>query len=103
MGESRVDDIDLAIVRQLAVNGRISLNELSDLVGLSPTPTSRRIRQLEAGGIITGYHAKLDEAALGFSVSVFVSVRLDKQVDEALAVFEDAIARLPYERLTPIG
>jgi len=90
-----VDDIDTAIVRQLAVNGRISLNDLSDAVGLSPTPTSRRIRQLEAEGIITGYHAKLDETALGFPVSVFVSVRLDKQVDEALAVFEDAIKRFP--------
>ncbi|WP_343217174.1 Lrp/AsnC family transcriptional regulator [Hoeflea sp.] len=90
-----MDDIDMAIVRQLAANGRISLNDLSDAVGLSPTPTSRRIRQLEAEGIITGYHAKLDETALGFPVSVFVSVRLDKQVDEALAVFEEAIKRFP--------
>lgn len=95
MGVIRVDDIDMAIVRRLAVHGRISLNELSEEVGLSPTPVSRRIRQLEAEGIITGYHAKLEETALGFPVSVFVSVRLDKQVDEALAVFEAAIIRFP--------
>ncbi|MCY0146398.1 Lrp/AsnC family transcriptional regulator [Hoeflea sp. G2-23] len=88
-------DKDIAILRQLAANGRISLNDLGDAVGLSPTPTARRVKQLEAAGVITGYYASLDETALGFPVSVFVSVRLDKQIDEALALFEEAVARLP--------
>jgi len=88
-------DKDIAILRQLAANGRISLNDLGEAVGLSPTPTARRVKHLEAAGVITGYYASLDETALGFPVSVFVSVRLDKQIDEALALFEAAVARLP--------
>lgn len=88
-------DKDIAILRNLAGNGRMSLNDLAEAVGLSPTPTARRVKQLEASGAITGYTAQLDETALGFPVSVFVSVRLDKQVDEALALFEQAISRLP--------
>lgn len=69
--------------------------ELSERVGLSPTPVARRIRRLEQVGIICGYAALIDEAALGFDVSVFVSVKLDKQVDDALARFEKAISTFP--------
>lgn len=88
-------DKDVAILRLLAADGRMSLNDLSEAVGLSPTPTARRVKHLEASGVITGYNARLDETALGFPVSVFVSVQLEKQVDEALAIFEDAIKRFP--------
>ena len=56
---------------------------------------SRRLRRLEDAGVITGYSALIDEAALGFGVSVFVSVKLDRQVDEQLAAFEAAIAAFP--------
>lgn len=92
---SKIDDFDVKILRALQSDGRISVNDLSDLVGLSPTPVSRRIKNLESAGIITGYSAIIDEAALGYDVSVFVSVQLDKQVDEALARFEEAIADFP--------
>ena len=73
----------------------MSLNDVSERVGLSPTPVSRRIRRLEADLVITGYTALVDEVALGFGVSVFVSVKLDRQVDEALALFEAAVAGYP--------
>jgi Lrp/AsnC family leucine-responsive transcriptional regulator len=92
---ARIDEFDVRILRELQRDGRISINELSDRVGLSPTPVSRRVRNLEESGIITGYTAKINEAALGYDVSVFVSVQLDKQVDEALARFEAAIADFP--------
>ena len=92
---TKVDDFDVKILRAIQHDGRISINDLSERVGLSPTPVSRRIKNLEASGIITGYGAIINEAALGFSVSVFVSVQLDKQVDEALAQFEKAIAGFP--------
>lgn len=88
-----MDDIDARILRHLAKNGRANMNELGEAVGLSATPTARRLRRLETEGLITGYHAQLDERALGFSLSVFVSVQLDKQVDEALVAFEQAVAR----------
>ncbi|MGB3274080.1 MAG: Lrp/AsnC family transcriptional regulator [Xanthobacteraceae bacterium] len=90
-----IDDIDRRILRSLQANGRISVQDISTAVGLSPTPVARRIRALEEAGVITGYRALIDEAALGFGVSVFVSVRLDRQIDGALAEFEAAIRRFP--------
>lgn len=92
---TKVDAFDVKLLRALQLDGRVSINDLSERVGLSPTPVSRRVRNLEAAGIITGYSAIIDEAALGYDVSVFVSVQLDRQVDEALARFEAAIAEFP--------
>ncbi|UWP90731.1 Lrp/AsnC family transcriptional regulator [Aliiroseovarius crassostreae] len=91
----QLDPFDIQILRRLSADGRISVQDLSDGIGLSPTPTARRVRRLEQVGIITGYGARIDEAALGFDVSVFVSVQLDKQIDEALVKFETAIASFP--------
>lgn len=90
-----LDEFDVRILRLLGEQGRISVQDLSDQIGLSPTPTARRVRRLEEGGIITGYGARIDEAALGLDVSVFVSVQLDRQVDDALVKFETAIAGFP--------
>jgi len=90
-----LDIFDIRILRHLGDQGRISVQDLSDQIGLSPTPTARRIRRLEDAGVITGYGARIDEAALGFDVSVFVSVQLDRQVDHALVKFETAIAGFP--------
>jgi Lrp/AsnC family leucine-responsive transcriptional regulator len=90
-----LDSIDRRIVRVLREDGRISLLELAASVGLSPTPIARRVRRLEDSGVITGYAALIDETTLGFGVSVFVSIKLDRQVDEALVTFEKAIAEFP--------
>ena len=95
MASTKVDLFDTRILRILQKEGRISVQDLSDRIGLSPSPVARRLRQLEDSGIITGYAALIDEAALGYGISVFISVRLDKQVDEALATFEAAIADVP--------
>ncbi|MGR3397214.1 Lrp/AsnC family transcriptional regulator [Pseudooceanicola nanhaiensis] len=90
-----IDKIDSDIMQALLANGRASINEISESVGLSQTPVARRIRRLEQAGIIIGYTALVDEAALGFGVSVFVSVKLDRQVDEALETFEAAVTAYP--------
>lgn len=82
-------------MKALREDGRISILDLAERVGLSPTPVARRVRRLEEAGVITGYAALIDEAAMGFGVSVFVSIKLDRQVDEALAVFEKAVAEFP--------
>lgn len=87
------DAIDRRIVQELSRSARMTTAQLSEAVGLSPTPIARRVRRLEDAGVIKGYAALIDEAALGFGVSVFVSVKLDKQVDDALATFEAAIAQ----------
>lgn len=92
---AKLDPVDRKIVNLLREDGRMSNLELSNHVGLSPTPVLRRVRRLEDTGIIAGYAALIDEAALGFEVSVFVSVKLDKQVDEALARFEAAVTEFP--------
>ncbi len=90
-----MDDIDRSILRELQADGRLSLQDLSARVGLSASPCARRLRMLEDQGIIRGYAAVLDEAKLGFAVSVFVSVKLDRQVDDALRTFEAAIKSYP--------
>lgn len=95
MESAQLDAYEDQILRILCQEGRISIQELSDRIGLSPTPVARRIRQLEDRGIITGYTALIDEAALGFEVSVFVSVQLDKQIDRALEQFEAAVKMMP--------
>ncbi len=95
MESAKLDEIDERILRRLSRDGRISLQALSEAVGLSPTPVARRLRQLEEAGIVTGYTALIDEAALGFDVSVFVSVKLNKQIDDALSTFEAAVASFP--------
>ncbi|HEX2019477.1 MAG TPA: Lrp/AsnC family transcriptional regulator [Aurantimonas sp.] len=95
MKTAQLDRLDIQILRTLAADGRMSVLDLSERVGLSPTPVSRRLHRLEERGIITGYSARIDEAALGFDVTVFVSVQLDKQVDDALARFEAAIRGFP--------
>jgi Lrp/AsnC family leucine-responsive transcriptional regulator len=90
-----LDAFDIQILRELRKDGRISIQDLSERIGLSATPVARRLRQLEDQGIITGYCALIDEMKLGYEVSVFVSVQLDKQVDAALDQFEAAIQAFP--------
>ncbi|OJJ11148.1 AsnC family transcriptional regulator [Alphaproteobacteria bacterium AO1-B] len=90
-----LDVFDIQILRELRKDGRISIQDLSERIGLSATPVARRLRQLEDQGIITGYCALIDEMKLGYEVSVFVSVQLDKQVDAALDQFEAAIQAFP--------
>lgn len=92
---ANLDLFDRKILRALQADGRLSIQDLSERVGLSASPVSRRLRNLEERGIIQGYCALIDEARLGYGVSVFVSVQLDKQIDEALAGFEAAMASFP--------
>ena len=95
MKSANIDQLDRSILQMLQRNGRATLNEVSERVGLSPSPVARRVRLLEEAGIITGYAAQIDEVALGYGFSVFVSVKLDKQIDEALVKFEAAIQLFP--------
>lgn len=90
-----IDEIDRRILRALQRDGRMTVQDLSAEVGLSASPCARRVGLLEKAGIIKGYAAVIDEARLGFGVSVFVSVKLDKQVDDALKTFETRIKSYP--------
>jgi Lrp/AsnC family leucine-responsive transcriptional regulator len=95
MKNTNIDQLDRSILQMLQRNGRATINEVSETVGLSPSPVARRVRLLEEAGIITGYAAQIDEVALGYGFSVFISVKLDKQIDEALVKFEAAIKLFP--------
>ncbi|MCJ8323614.1 MAG: Lrp/AsnC family transcriptional regulator [Rhizobiales bacterium] len=95
MESSNIDKIDRLILKQLLANSRITNQELSERVGLSPSPCFRRVKVLEDKGVITGYSATLNEKAIGLSVAVFMQIKLERQVDSELNRFEEAIAMLP--------
>ena len=88
-----MDQTDQKIVAALQKNGRLKLAELSEQVGLSPTPCARRVAALERDGVITGYAARVDQAKLGLPVTIFISVELDRQSSDAIEVFEAAVRR----------
>lgn len=89
--DRKPDNIDYRILRELTRDGRLTHNELSEKVGLSPSPSARRVKRLEEEGVITGYHAFVDESKLGFAFNVFVSVRLHMQTEQAIKHFEETI------------
>ena len=95
MAEIPLDAIDKRILAALQENARIPNLELARLVGLSPSPCSRRVKALEDAGVIRRYATLLDPAAAGLPVSVFISVTLERQAEAELEVFEREMARLP--------
>ncbi len=86
-----MDLIDRAILRRLQARGRLPNNELAELVGLSPSPCLRRVRSLEADGVIAGYAALLDRDAVGCSYEPLVWVTLAEVTRAAMVAFEDAV------------
>ena len=87
--------VDRKILRALQEDGRMSIQALSDKVGLSPSPCLRRIRKLEDSGVISVYSATLDQEAIGLPVSVFISVKLERQAAAELDRFALAIRDWP--------
>ncbi|KUR71566.1 AsnC family transcriptional regulator [Novosphingobium sp. Fuku2-ISO-50] len=73
-------------------DGRVTNQDLSERVGLSPSPCLRRLRRLEADGVIACYVALVDPIAVGLPVTAFIRVRLHQQDDRHLALFEAAVA-----------
>ncbi|MDB6181409.1 Lrp/AsnC family transcriptional regulator [Paracoccus fistulariae] len=94
MNRLRLDDRDIALLATLTREGRISKTELAARVNLSPTPCWERMKRLEQAGLIRGYRAEVDLAALGPHVQVFVTVELDSHKAESFQRFERSIARL---------
>ncbi|MGV3634943.1 MAG: Lrp/AsnC family transcriptional regulator [Pseudorhodoplanes sp.] len=90
-----LDPIDRKILALLQDDGRMSLATLAEKVGLSPSPCLRRVRMMEKAGIIARYVAVLKQRAVGLPVSVFISIKLESQREEALTKFGRAIARWP--------
>jgi Lrp/AsnC family leucine-responsive transcriptional regulator len=90
-----LDDKDRAVLRVLQANGRISNAELAQTVNLSESACLRRLRLLEASGVIAGYAAVLDQRSIGLSLSVFLTITLTSQSEASLSAFEAAARRIP--------
>jgi len=90
-----LDDIDRRLLKVVQEEGRISATELAERVGLSVSPCLRRLRLLEEAGVVRGYAAQVDQAKVGLPVSVFVSIKLERQQKDAMSRFEAAVRRCP--------
>lgn len=88
-------DTDRKILKILQEDGRMTIQAVADRVGLSASPCLRRIRRMEQAGIITAYSITLDQNAVGLPVSVFVSIKLERQRASELDRFGEAIAGWP--------
>ena len=93
-----LDATDWKILRELQRQGRLTNVELASRVGLSPPPCLRRVQALERQGVITGYRALVNAAALGFDVNLFAFVGLKSQAEAELNAFAQRAAAWPLVR-----
>lgn len=98
MFRAELDAIDIKILRELQRDGRMTNVELSERVGISAPPCLRRVRKLEEGGIIQGYHALLNGPKLGFDLVAFCMVGLKHQSDANLKAFAASTNQWPLVR-----
>ena len=90
-----MDKADCNILAELQKDGRISLTDLAERVGISLSSCQRRVRSLEQDGIISGYRANLDPAKFGLNFSAIVFVNLREGDRQAVSNFEDAVKEIP--------
>lgn len=90
------DTTDLRILRVLQQDGRASFVELAEAVGLSESPCYRRVRRLEEAGVLTGFGARLDQRALGLTVTAFVEVTMERQPASETDAFFECVGAEPH-------
>ncbi|AQZ94936.1 Lrp/AsnC family transcriptional regulator [Halopseudomonas phragmitis] len=95
MTEHTLDRYDLKILAELQHDARISNQELAERIGLSPSPCSRRVKQLEDAGYINRQVALLDPRKLGLTLTAFVMIGMDRHTPERFAGFEQVIKDCP--------
>ncbi|PCI61902.1 MAG: AsnC family transcriptional regulator [Kordiimonadales bacterium] len=91
----KLNRIDLAILEELQKDGKLSNVDLATRIGLSESACLRRVKNLQDKGAITHYAAHLNAAAVGLPGTVFVRVSLEKQQEEKLNTFEEAVKHVP--------
>jgi Lrp/AsnC family transcriptional regulator, leucine-responsive regulatory protein len=91
----QLDHSDIGVMTALQADARLTVAQLAEKVGLSTSPTWRRIKRLEEDGVIVGYHAALDRRRLGWGVLAFVDVSIEDHSEAQARAFEEAIAALP--------
>lgn len=90
-----LDPTDRKIVNALIADGRQTINELSERVGLTPSPCWQRVRRLEREGYITGYTARVEFRLLGYTDIVLIDVSLNRHDEDVLETFGAAAASMP--------
>lgn len=92
---SELDAIDLRILDHLQQEGRLTMTELGERVGLSTSPCAQRVKRLERLGVITGYHARIAPAAAGLTLLVFVEITLSEKSEKIFKTVRDEMALIP--------
>jgi len=91
----KLDKADFAILAALQAEGRLPNVDLAERVALSPSPCLRRVRQLEEMGVIEGYRAVLNRAALGLNLTVFVEIKVGQHSRKNAAALQTALIAIP--------
>ncbi|MDT7742781.1 MAG: hypothetical protein QOE59_1859 [Actinomycetota bacterium] len=93
-----LDDVDRALLRHLAADARTTNAALAEAVGVAPSTCLARVRSLRERGVIRGYHADVDAAAVGLPLQAMISVRLQSDARDRLGEFLGLVRRLPAVR-----
>jgi Lrp/AsnC family leucine-responsive transcriptional regulator len=91
----KLDRYDQMILEILQKQGRISNQELAEAINLSPSPTLRRVKQMEENGLIDGYVALLNARKLGLTLMAFIGISMDKHTPERFSGLEEKLASYP--------
>lgn len=91
----RMDALDREILAALQQDGRLTVTELAERVGLTVSPCHRRLRALERAGVVSGYRAVVDPAAIGLTFDALVLVTVQAADRATVSAFEDAVAAVP--------
>lgn len=95
VAKTDLDAIDRRILAALQADGRMSIQDLAREVGLSPSPCHRRVRLLEDAGVIQKYVAIVDQRQVGLPISIFASIKLERQREDEIERFSAAVVRWP--------
>jgi DNA-binding Lrp family transcriptional regulator len=90
-----LDDVDRAILEALSLDARLPNNRLAERVGVAPSTCLARLRALRAAGVVQGFHAEIDLAALGRPLQAMIAVRLTVHAREQIDAFTAAVRALP--------
>ncbi|MQY43142.1 winged helix-turn-helix transcriptional regulator [Epibacterium sp. SM1969] len=90
-----LDDLDRRILRRMQAEPELSLPDLADQLGLTPSRLSRRVEKLREAGVIEGLRMEIDWRALGYEVEVSLRVTLDKTFAQAFDQFIAAARKIP--------
>ncbi len=93
--ERGLDPVDRAIVRLLAEDARMPNNAVAEAVGIAPSTCHARIKALRDRGVVRGFHADIDPAALGLGLQAMIAVRLGAHTREQIDAFVRDAPRLP--------